>query len=319
MKALIKTQRAALPAPSAAAKRFAENTRAANTKRAYKAAWKDFNIYCATRSLRSLPTKPADVAEYIAFCAEGGLSVSTIEVRLAAIALAHKFGKHADPTTDDVVDSVMRGIRRELKTRPTQKSPILLDGLRRMVALLPDSLIGIRDRAIILVGWGGAFRRSELVKLDISDVRFDQRGMSLMIRSSKTDQEGKGANQDIPYLDDKTICPVTALKRWLDESQITSGPLFRKVDRWGRIGQHRLTDQVVALITKRMAESIGLDKRNFAGHSLRSGIVTELAQQGEGALQIQNITRHRSLNTIIEYQRTTGAAMRQTVKKAFGE
>jgi integrase len=170
-----------------------------------------------------------------------------------------------------------------------------------MLSRAPDTLIGLRDRALLLVGFAGAFRRSELVALDVEDLEFTEDGMKVLIRRSKTDQEGAG--QAVGIARGVNLCPVAALKAWLAAAGITSGPIFRPVNRHGRVQDRRLTDQVVALVVKRYAEAAGMDSRKYAGHSLRVGLVTSAAMNNVPEYVIQKQTRHKSTDMLRRYIR----------------
>ena len=301
------------------ARHFVDAARAENTVRAYRAAWEDFCAYCAQTGARSRPADPATVADYLTTLAEGGLKVSTLAVRLSAISQAHRLGGHPDPTRHEAVKMLMSGIRRKLGSAPAQKAPVLRDDIRRMVAVQPDMLAGLRNRALLLVGFAGAFRRSELTGLDVSDLRFTDEGVVITLRRSKTDQEGRGIVKHIPTLKSRALCPVTALRRWLEEADIHQGPIFRAVDRWGHVRKRRLTAQVVAAVVKQAAVAAGLDPRQYAGHSLRAGFVTQASLDDEDVLSIQEVTGHTDMNTIVKYQRSAGRKARETVRRAMGE
>lgn len=311
-------ERARTVIPARAA-HFVEASRSANTHRAYKAAWADFCDWCNWRGVSARPASASAVADYLTGLAESGLKVSTMSVRLAAIAGAHRVAGLPDPTDDEAVRLLMKGIRRKLGVAPAQKAPALRDDIRRMVGALKMDLFGVRDRALLLVGFAGAFRRSELVSLDVSDLRFTDDGAVLTLRRSKTDQEGQGTFKHLPTLADRRTCPVTALRRWLAEAEIAQGPVFRPIDRWGNVRKGRLTGHAVAVIVKRAAVAAGLEPAQYAGHSLRAGLVTQASQDGVDALGIQEVTGHKSLDTIIKYQRSAGRRARETVRKALGE
>ncbi len=297
---------------------FARASKSARTIKAYKIGWKDFTEYCADHRVPALPAAPVTVINYLGELARN-LKVSTIQVRLAAIAEAHRFAHQPDPTTDADVVTVMAGIRRQLGTAVQKKSPVIRDDLKRMIAKLPPGLAGTRDRALLLVGWAGAFRRSELVALDIADVRaVGANKYTITLRRSKTDQEGKGLTKILVAIDDAAICPVRALRAWLTASGLQSGAVFRKIDRHGYV-HDRLSDRAVALIVKRSAERAGLDAVNLAGHSLRSGFVTEAANAGVESRDIMAQTGHRSEAVMRDYIQDAGLGASAAVRGAFGE
>ena len=298
------------------ARQYARASKAPRTVTAYRAAWQDFSEYCADHRVPALPASPAVVIEYLTELAKE-LKVSTLQVRLAAIAEAHRMAHLPDPTIDADVKTVMAGIRRRLGTAPRKKAPVTRDELKKMIAQLPSDLISVRDKALLLVGWAGAFRRSELVALDMADVRITDK-IAITVRRSKTDQEGKGLVKIIPMLDDAQICPTRALKAWLAQSQIQSGPLFRGVDRHGHV-HGRLSDKSVALIVKKSARRAGLSAFDFAGHSLRSGFITEAANAGVESRDIMAQTGHKSEVVMRGYIQDAGLGAAGAVRAAFGE
>ena len=195
---------------------------------------------------------------------------ATITRRLSAISQAHQIAGFEPPTGSAKVRLVMAGIRRTKGTAQSAKTPVLVDDLKRMVSQLPGGLIGIRDRALLLIGFCGAFRRSELVALDVADAAFTREGLVLTIRRSKTDQEGEGRKIGIPYASHVETCPIRSLQDWLEKSGITVGPIFRPINRHGRMASIRLSAAAVGDVVKRYAGAVGLNASDFAGHSLRS-------------------------------------------------
>jgi integrase len=236
---------------------------------------------------------------YIADVAET-MKPSTLQRRLAAIAVAHKAAGYESPTSHEVVRSVLAGTRRRLGVAQGQKEALGVDELRTMVTPLGDSAIDLRDRALLLVGFAGAMRRSELVGLDVADARFERAGVVLALRRSKTNQQGNAEEIAIPYGSDVTTCPVRALQAWLE--RIDDGPLFRSIDRHGNIGG-RLSDHSVALVVKDRAAKAGLDADKVAGHSLRSGFATSAARAGKSEAAIMRQTRHKSVIVARRYIR----------------
>src|SRR5581483_6511902 len=236
------------------------------TLRAYRTAWSDFAGWCEEKGLQSLPAAPATVAEYAADRA-ATLKAATLQKNLAAISVAHQTAGHTSPTGDSAVRIVMQGIRRSKGTAPQQKAPAVTSDVRAMVEMLPDSLLGVRDRALLLLGFAGAFRRSELVALDVEDLTITSEGISILLRRSKTDQQAQGRRVGVPYGSNPATCPVRSLVAWLETSSITKGPLFRSINRHGQIQPGRLCDKAVALVVKRQAEAAGLDAAQYSGHS----------------------------------------------------
>jgi len=183
--------------------------------------------------------------------------------------------------------------------------------------LSPTSLIGVRDRALLLVGFAGAFRRSELVSLDVADVAFGADGLIVQLRRSKTDQEGEGRKVGLPFGSNPLTCPVRAVRAWLDVAVIVRGPIFRPVDRHGNVAGTQLTDQSVALVVKRCAKAAGLDPRRYAGHSLRSGLATAAAMADVSERAIMAQTGHKSLPMVRRYIRD-GSLFRRNAAAAVG-
>ncbi|MBY6274119.1 MAG: integrase, partial [Bacillaceae bacterium] len=253
------------------ARDYASRSRAPNTKRAYQNDWRDFTSWCEEQGLQPLPATPQTIALYLTARAETH-RVSTLQRRLSAISQAHKAAGYPPISTrDEPLHSIWMGIKREKGTAQQGKAPVVTEELRAMVATLPDSLLGIRDRALLLLGFAGAFRRSELVNLDVTDVNMTRDGVIVTLRRSKTDQEGQGQKIGIPYGSNPATCPVRALQAWLEASGITEGPLFRSIDRHGNLQPSRLSDKAVALVVKRRAQAVGLDPSKYSGHSLRAG------------------------------------------------
>ncbi|MHB9027104.1 MAG: tyrosine-type recombinase/integrase, partial [Armatimonadota bacterium] len=257
-------------------------SKAASTRRAYATDWRDFTEWCAWKGVPALPAAPATVAAYLSALADGGKKASTINRRAAAIRFAHKVAGYDSPTSSALVEATTAGIRRQIGTAQQGKAPAVTEDVRRMIATLPDTLRGTRDRALLLVGFAGAFRRSELVGLDLDDVTFCPEGMVVTLRRSKTDQEGEGQRKGIPCGTSEDTCPVRALQRWLEASGAMGsepGPLFRAVNRWGGLGE-RLSPIDVARAVKKAARAAGLDARRYSGHSLRAGLATAAAAAG---------------------------------------
>ena len=292
--------------PLAAARRYARSAKSLNTRRAYRSDWQDWQTWCAVAHANPMPASAAAVAAYIAFLADGGLAVATIERRLVTLAQAHKAAGHDTPTSSLLVHETLAGIRRTLGVAPSQKAPVLLDELRRMVAATPtEGLIGVRDRAILLAGFAGAFRRGELAGLMLSDIQWQAEGVVLRLRRSKTNQEGQAETVSLPYGRHAETCAVTALRRWVDAAALTAGPLFRAMDRHGTVKPHGMTGEAIAEVVKRAAGRAGLDPALYAGHSLRAGLVTSAKDAGIDDSTIMEQTRHRSVAMLRRYDRRT--------------
>lgn len=298
------------------ARDFIGAARAENTTRAYRSDWADFTTWCESHAVASLPAAPDTVALYITDRA-ATLKASTIQRRIVAISQAHQAAGLDTPTSAAVVKTVWRGIRRTLGTAPDQKSAATVDVIRSMVGTLPATVAGRRDRAILLLGFAGAFRRSELVALDMNDLDFHCDGVTVTIRHSKTDQESEGRQVGIPYGQNVHTCPVRALVAWIEELGETTGPVFRAVTQRGNIADARLSDRTVALTVKRAAKAAGLDPAGFAGHSLRSGLATSAAAAGVPERHIMDQTGHKSERMVRMYIRR-GSLYRNNAAAAVG-
>ena len=281
---------------------FIRASKAANTLRGYQSDWREFCRWCEGHSISPLPATVETVAAYIADCASR-LKVGSIQRRLNAIAEAHKATGLESPTHAPLVTNTMKGIRRTKGTAPAQKAAALTDDIRVMVGATSSGVIGARDRALILLGFAGAFRRSELVALDVEDCAFTKEGLTIMLRRSKVDQEATGRKLGIPYGSNPETCPVRNLQTWIEHAPITVGPLFRSITRHGKIQAGRLGAVDVARIVKKLAEKAGLDPAKYAGHSLRAGHATSAAIAGATERSIMNQTGHRSVQMVRRYIR----------------
>lgn len=265
-----------------------------STRRAYQADFADFIQWGGC-----VPCSQEIVAAYLAQRADT-LSAATLTRRLVAIGRAHSCQKLPDPTKADLVRTVMRGIRRQHGTAQRQVAPLTKQDLLSMLPLMVG-VKGLRDRAMLLLGFAAALRRSELVALDISDIQFVNEGLIVHVRKCKTDQEGQGRKIGVPW-GRTAACPVKAVQTWFDHAKIVDGPIFRCVNKGGEIGE-RLSDHAVAVVIKSHAKAIGLDPNSVSGHSLRSGLATAAAQAGIPAHKIQAQTGHRSLEMLNRYIR----------------
>lgn len=283
------------------ARQFFEQTTAANTVKSYQSDWRAFDAWCTEHGLVALPATPEVVACYLTACAMRGLKVTTIRRHLAAINAEHRAHGMESPTRSTVVTGVMRGMQRTLGTPPQPMDALLTEDIQQMVAMLPATLLGMRDAALLLIGFAGAFRRSELVALEVDDLQLRSEGYLIRIRRSKTDQQGRGRWVGIPYGDHPTTCPVLALQRWLAASTITEGAVFHGVNRHGQLASTRLSKRAIADIVKRAAKTGGLDPSRYSGHSLRSGHCTSAARAGVPERIIMQQTGHRSERMVRHY------------------
>ena len=277
-----------------------KNSRAANTLRAYQADFKDFSAFCAKNGLSSMPTEPKILSLYLTHLSATS-KFSTLKRRIASISVFHKLKGHYLDTKHPIIMENLHGIKRVKGTNQKAKMPILINDLKLIINVIDQcssncelhELEGnsklIRDKAIILVGFSGGFRRSELVNIDYDDIEFVSEGVKIFIKRSKTDQSGEGMIKAIPYFDNKSFRPVLALKHWINNSEIKSGKLFD------------ISDKSVALIIKKYASLSGLDPNKYGGHSLRSGFATSTAESGAEERNIMAMTGHKTTQMVRRY------------------
>lgn len=300
----------------AEAQKIARESIPENTKRAYKADWNDFQKFCERRRLSFLPARPEFVCAYLAAKARV-LKRTTLRRRLTVIGLIHRMRGHENPVDDSRVKQTWRGILRSKVETEERKAPLLLKDLKEICEALPPTLSGLRDRALLLLGFAGALRRSDLVALNVSNVELTDEGLVVHILRGKTDQFRVGRKVGIPFGECPLTCPVKALHSWLDAAEISDGALFRKVNRHGETEGKRLCDASVALIVKRSFEAIGKRPQRFSGHSLRAGLATQAAMMGASERSIQNQTGHKSIKMVRTYIRD-GNLFRENAAKKTG-
>jgi len=297
------------------AKYYGRAARSPRTRLEYARDWAHFARYCERAGLVAFPAEPQTVAAYLASLAsrpKRALKATTIQRRAAAIAFQHRQNGHAPPTAHPIVADVLAGITREHGMAPQRKAALTIELLRKALTAIDDgTLRGIRNRTILLLGFAAALRRSEIVALNIEDLEFDQRGLTVHIRSSKTDQEGLGEAIAIPLASDPALCAVAAVRQWLERAQITgdcSGAVFRSFalprgrDAQPLLQDRRLRDREVARIVQRAAVAAGLEG-DFAAHSLRAGFITSAAVRGVAEVNIQRVSRHKSTEVLRAYVR----------------
>jgi len=275
------------------------------TLRAYRTDFEDFTRFCKEHNLPHLPATPTTVALYIADRA-GFLRSATITRRLTSITKAHQAaGFEESPSSSHhfVVSETLKGIRRSIGTAQEGKVPLLTSDIRLIVGCCPETLSGFRDRALILVGFAGAFRRSELAAINFADLSFTKDGLVIDLRRSKTDQEAAGRKVGIPFGKEDATCPVRALRRWLAASGISSGAVFRGVNRHGKLSRRGLHRDCVGWIVKRAASRASLKPEPLGGHSLRAGCVTQAAMNGVSERDIMRQTGHKSAEMLARYIR----------------
>mgnify|MGYP000683977321 CR=1 FL=1 len=269
-----------------------KNSKAANTLRAYQADFKDFSAFCAKNGLNSMPTEPKILALYLTHLSATS-KFSTLKRRIASISVIHKMKGHYLDTKHPVIMENLHGIKRVKGSNQKAKKPILISDLKLIINAIGQTNQSEkkknRDKALILVGFSGGFRRSELVDINYDDLEFVDEGVKIFIKRSKTDQSGEGMTKAIPYFDNKLFCPVTNLKNWIDYSEINSGKIFD------------ISDKSVALIIKKYASLSGLDSNRYGGHSLRSGFATSAAESGAEERNIMAMTGHKTTQMVRRY------------------
>lgn len=295
---------------AAAAASYADASQAPATRRAYDSSWWMFATWCDDHQAIALPASPDVVALYLTFVAQAGRRVATMARILAAIGDRHRRADLAPPASARLT-GIWSGIRRAERAPQRQVRALVTADLRKVVARLPAGTAGQRDKALLVLAFSGALRRSELVSLELdtgrrivatSSVAFVPGGLRISLGRSKTDQEGRGQIIAIPRGRTK-LCPVAALREWLDLSGISDGPIFREVDRHGRVGATALSDRAFADVVKRAVARTGMAPDLFSGHSCRAGFVTEAAAKGATLEQIMRQTRHKKPETVLLYMR----------------
>ena len=268
-----------------------KNSKAHNTLRAYQADFGDFSNFCKTNNFNSLPTDPKIVALYLTHLSSS-CKFSTLKRRLASINVIHKLKGHYIDTKHPIISENLMGIKRKLGVKQISKKPILLNDLKLIIQAITDEkneFKKIQNKALILIGFAGGFRRSELVSIDYDDVDFVGEGVKINIKKSKTDQIGIGMVKAIPYFENTKFCPVVSLKEWINYAKINSGRIFK------------ISDKSVALIIKKYALISGLDHSKYAGHSLRSGFATSTAETGADERSIMAMTGHKTTQMVRRY------------------
>jgi site-specific recombinase XerD len=280
---------------------FNRRARAEATLRAYGIDWRQFEAWCRAHQLCPLPADARAVALYLTHLTDSCVT-STIERKLTSISVAHRKAGLDSPRKSVLVTDTMEGIRRTLGVARTKKKPTRTGDLRVMVATLDlERPIGMRDRAVLVVGYAGAFRRSEVSAFDVPDLEERGRWLYARVRRSKGDQHGEGQWVVMPTGEDELTCPMRAVRDWLAVAGITEGPVFRSVTKGGVVKDRRLSDRDVARIVKRTAERVGMNPADFAGHSLRSGFITSAAEAGVQERHIMRHSRHKSVPTVRGY------------------
>ena len=268
------------------------NSKSQNTLRAYQADYKDFSNFCNQNGFKEMPTEPKILSLYITHLSTTS-KYSTLKRRIASIGVLHKMRGHYLDTKHPIIIENMMGIKRKNGVNQKGKKPLLINNLKLIINVIPqfqkNKNKALRDKAILLVGFAGGFRRSELVQIEYEDLDFVSEGVKIFIKRSKTDQSGEGSIKGIPYFENEFYCPVKTLKEWLKSTNIKKGKIFN------------VSDKTIALIVKKYSNLAGLDSSKYAGHSLRSGFATSAAEAGAEERSIMAMTGHKSTEMVRRY------------------
>ena len=268
-----------------------KSSKASNTLRAYKADYKDFVLFCIKHGFKSMPTDPKVVCLYLTHLSQTS-KFSTLKRRLASLSVVHKLSGHYIDTKHPMITENLMGIKRVKGSYQKAKKPILINDLKSIINVIDkdkNEKKRSKNRALILIGFAGGFRRSELVAILFEDIDFVPEGVKIFIKRSKTDQSGEGMTKGIPYFSNQNYCPVISLKNWLEKSEIKSGKIFD------------MSDKSVALTVKKYTAIAGLDSNKYSGHSLRSGFATSVAELGAEERSIMAMTGHKTTQMVRRY------------------
>ena len=265
-----------------------KNSKANNTLRAYQSDFRDFSAFCSKNGLSLIPTQPKIIALYITHLSKSS-KFSTLKRRIASISVIHKLKGHYLDTKHPIIMENLHGIKRTLGSRQKAKKPLLINDLKLIIKAIDKEKI--RDKALILLGFSGGFRRSELVSILHEDIEFVSEGIKILIKRSKTDQSGEGIVKAIPYFDNQEFCPVLTLKDYIN----------KKISKKNEDKIFEISDKSVALIIKKYAQKAGLDSSKYAGHSLRSGFATTAAEFGAEERNIMAMTGHKTTQMVRRY------------------
>ena len=283
-----------------------KTSKANNTLRAYKSDFNDFGAFCAKHGFNSMPTEPKIVSLYLTHLSSNS-KISTLRRRLVSIGVVHKLKGHYLDTKHPVIIENLMGIKRKKGSIQIGKKPILINHLKQIINVIDEQKIEkikkLRNRTLILIGFGGGFRRTELISIDYEDLDFVEEGVKIILRRSKTDQFGEGLIKGLPYFTNEKYCPVTSLKNWINLSKIKTGAIFRRFAKGSTLTMHRLTDQSVVLVIKDCLKLAGIENQNYSGHSLRSGFATVAAESGADERSIMAMTGHKTSQMVRRYIR----------------
>ncbi len=281
-------------------------SKANNTLRAYRSDFRDFAGFCVNHGFKSMPTDPKIVSLYLTHLSKKS-KISTLRRRLVSIGVVHKLKGHYLDTKHPVIIENLMGIKRLKGSKQTGKKPILINHLKKIINVINEQnieeIVKLRNKTLILIGFGGGFRRTELISIDFEDLEFVDEGVKIALKRSKTDQFGEGMIKGLPYFSNESYCPVINLKNWLKISKIKTGPIFRRFAKGSALTENRLTDQSVVLIIKDCLRLAGIENGNFSGHSLRSGFATVAAEAGADERSIMAMTGHKTTQMVRRYIR----------------
>ena len=296
-----------------------QSSKANNTVRAYKSDFNDFSLFCVKNGLKFLPSDPKIVSLYLTYLSTKEIKMSTLKRRLVSIGVIHRLkGHYLDTKHPSIIENIM-GIKRRKGSIQKGKKPLLINNLKQIINVIDEDdneeIKKSRDRSILLIGFSGGFRRTELVSLDYDDLDFVTEGVKINLKRSKTDQFGEGSTKALPYFDNLKYCPVLSLKNWIKLTNIKSGPLFRRFAKGSKLTINRLTDQTVALLIKKYLKLAGIENKNYSGHSLRSGFATSAAESGVEERSIMAMTGHKSTEMVRRYIKETNLFKNNALNK----
>lgn len=285
-----------------------KNSKSINTQRAYKSDIKSFEKFCSSLNFKSLPANPKTISLFITEISKYS-KLSTIKRKLAAIKVYHNLAGQYIDLKNPIIYENYNSIKKKLGTYQKSKKPIMIDDLKKLINYADqekDKKTKLRNKALLLVGFCGAFRRSELVSIELEDLDFTKDGVKIFIKKSKTDQSGEGMFKALPYLNSSDLCPVVNLKKWLEfivKLRLSDKKIFN------------MSDKNVALIVKKYVKKTGLDPAKYSGHSLRSGFATSTAESGAEERQIMSMTGHKSTQMVRRYIQESNLFKNNALKK----
>ena len=268
-----------------------KSSKAANTLRAYKADYKDFASFCLKHGFKPIPSEPKIISLYLTHLSKI-CKFSTLKRRLASISVIHKLSGYYIDAKHPMITENLMGIKRINGSHQKAKKPILINDLKLIINVIDEDKNEkrkLKNKALILIGFAGGFRRSELVLISHDDVEFVPEGVKIFVKRSKTDQSGEGMTKGIPYFSNTNYCPVISLKNWIEKKKIRSGKIFD------------ISDRSVALTIKKYTAIAGLDPNKYSGHSLRSGFATSTAELGADERSIMTMTGHKTTQMVRRY------------------